>query len=300
MPLSRLAGFALIAGIGLGAMPSADPASQRATREQQAIVGVVDRAGTPVPDLTPADFVVREDDVAREVLRVQQASAPMRIVVLVDTSSDMQLILQDARQGLRAFARVIWAKSPESDVTLMEFGERPSQLDSPTTSAATLDRSIDRLFERPGSGGYLLDALMEATKLSRSREAARPVLVVLAREATEEFSHVLARQVEAAVKDARASFWALVLQEGGRPPQTNEARERDIVLGDTSTRSGGARVVLLNRMALAPQLTHLAARLLAQYVVTYGRPESLIPPTRLDVQVKRPDARVQAAHWTGQ
>ena len=49
-------------------------------------VSVLDKAGAPVPDLGPADFIVREDNVAREVLRVAPATDPMQIAILVDNS----------------------------------------------------------------------------------------------------------------------------------------------------------------------------------------------------------------------
>src|SRR6266536_6068178 len=50
-------------------------------------VSVVNDAGAHVPDLGPADFVVREDNVAREILRVAPADAPMQIALLVDNST---------------------------------------------------------------------------------------------------------------------------------------------------------------------------------------------------------------------
>ena len=50
-------------------------------------VTVVDEAGAPIPDLGPSDFIVREDNVSREVLRVGPADEPMQIALLVDTST---------------------------------------------------------------------------------------------------------------------------------------------------------------------------------------------------------------------
>src|SRR5580765_2381734 len=40
----------------------------------------LDQNGAPVADLGPSDFVVREDKVAREILKVAPASDPMQIV----------------------------------------------------------------------------------------------------------------------------------------------------------------------------------------------------------------------------
>ena len=49
-------------------------------------VSALNDAGAPVPDLGPSDFIVREDNMAREVLRVEPAVEPMQIALLVDTS----------------------------------------------------------------------------------------------------------------------------------------------------------------------------------------------------------------------
>lgn len=295
---------ASVLGLGLAAGLSAAVAGQsqrpvRELRDQPVVVSVVDRDGKLVDGLTPTDFIVREDGVAREVIRVEKAGAPMQIVVLVDTSSDMQLPLEDLKPALKKFSHAIWAKNPDSDITLMEFGERPNQLVLRAKSPAVLDPAVDHLFEHQGSGGYLLDALNDAARLLKGRSAARPVVVVFGREDTQEFSAKRADQAEATLKDARVALWALVLQEHG-PNASDEARQRDLVLGDTSDKSGGTRETLLHRMAIDPSFTQLADRLTNAYVVTYSRPDSLIPPTKLEVSVKRDGARALATHWTGQ
>jgi VWFA-related protein len=299
--LSRLAGSALVTAMALGVSPAAGPvAGQRASREQQVVVAAVDKGGKAVPGLSAADFTVREDGVAREVLRVAQASAPMQIAILVDTSNDMQVVLQDVRRGLQAFARAIWAKSPESTIALMEIGERPRQIGSPTTDAKALDGNINALVEHSGAGTYLLDGLIETAAQLKNRQAERPVIVAFERDASQEFSTRLAAQVESAIKDAHATLWTLVLQEGDRPDTSNERRERDLALGDTAVHSGGARDVLLNRISIESRFAQLADRLTSQYAITYNRPESLIPPTRLEVTSKRAGVRIQAPQWTGQ
>ena len=55
--------------------------------------------GAPVADLGPADFIVREDNVAREVLRVAPASEPMQIALLVDNSQAAEPFIRDYRAG---------------------------------------------------------------------------------------------------------------------------------------------------------------------------------------------------------
>jgi hypothetical protein len=51
---------------------------------------------------------------------------------------------------------------------------------------------------------------------------------------------------------------------------------------------------------LKPRLKQVASELTNQYVVTYGRPETLIPPEKIDVTVSRPGLTARARTRTGQ
>src|SRR5216110_1649864 len=80
---------------------AADAAAQALQRSLY--VSVVNEAGEPIPDLGPADFIVREDNVAREVLRVAPADEPMQVAVLVDTSQTSRNNISYMRTALPPF-----------------------------------------------------------------------------------------------------------------------------------------------------------------------------------------------------
>ena len=75
-----VAALSVVAGALAGTLALDAQALQRAM-----YVSALNEAGAPVPDLGPSDFIVREDAMAREVLKVEPAVEAMQIAVLVDT-----------------------------------------------------------------------------------------------------------------------------------------------------------------------------------------------------------------------
>lgn len=274
-------------------------AGQRATREQTIYVSVTDKDGTPATDLSPANFTVREDGATREVLTVAKATAPQQIALLIDTSQVTQGATADLRDAVKAFATTIWAQSPDSQVALYTFGERPQQVVTYTSEAPILQRGVDRLFATQGSGAYFLEAIVEAAGGLRSGKATRPAIVAYVDENGPEFSNRRHDQVFDALSEARASLWTIARQSFGSDPMTSENRERASVLGDVTTRSGGRNATIFAPSSLKERFTAVARDLLNQWAVTYGRPESLIPPEKLEVRLVKADGyRLTAPRWT--
>jgi hypothetical protein len=292
--------FIAIVGLAATAVLGAAPIQQRALREQTVVVSAIDKAGAPVRDLTAADFVVRENDLAREVLRAEPASDPLQIMVLVDTSANMQVLLPEVRRGLQALTQGVLQNSPQSHFGLMEFGDRPNQLAPLSNSLELFEKGVNALSEHSGGGAYLMQTIVDATKALKKAEAKRPVIVIFVRESSPEFSSERHMQVEDALKKTGASLWSIVLQEPGRPSMSDEMISRDTVLGDVSTRSGGMRDAVLDRNGIQPRFAQVADRLTSAYSVVYARPESLIPPSKMEVTTRRTGVRVLAPRWTGQ
>jgi VWA domain-containing protein len=291
---------AALLALAIAVLLGTAPAAQRATREQRVAVSVIDKDGNPVQDLTPADFVVRENDIAREVLRVEPVTDPLQVMLLVDTSNNTQLILSDIRKGLQAFVRTLWTKSPQSHIGLMEFGERPNQLAALSNSMTLFDRGANYLVERSGSGAYLMEGILDAIKALKKEDAKRPAIVVFVRESSPEFSQTRHEEIEGVLKKNGVVLSAIVLEGSAAARMSDAGRSRDIVLGDMTVRSGGIRDLLLDRNGIEPRFHQVAERLTSESAVVYGRPESLIPPSKLEVTSKRPGVRVLAPRWTGQ
>jgi hypothetical protein len=269
-------------------LPAA-PAGQRGDRERTLFVSALDQNGTPVPDLGPSDFVVKEDNVTREVLRVAPATDPMQIAVLVDTSQAARDQISFMRQALPPFASAMTApneNNKKSEIAIIGIGERPTILSEYSSDPARVKKGIDRIWSLQGSGMYLLDAIVEASQGLKKREAMRPVIIGIAT-AGVEYSNRHRDQVIDPMKGIGAAFYMLALGQ----PDTSlsiESRERAAVYDEGTRVTGGYQEQLLTGMALGPKLVQLADQLKHQYKLTYSRPESLIPPEKVTVSAAKP------------
>ncbi|HEX7485654.1 MAG TPA: VWA domain-containing protein [Vicinamibacterales bacterium] len=247
-------------------------------------VSVLNKDGAPVTDLTPAEFVVREDGVAREVLRAERATEPITLTVLVDTSQAARPYIADMRRALQAFVKRMAGKNP---MAITVFGERPSVITDYTLDVPALERGIDRIFSTSGSGSYLLQGVEEIYTSLAKRDFDRAVILAITAGGPE-FSDRNYEEFVSKLRDSGATFDAMVFTL--EPPNLADfgQRNREMFLDAATRATGGDRFSLLSSMALDGALARLADELTSQYRITYGRPESLIPPEKIEVSVRRP------------
>lgn len=261
-------------------------------RSRDIYVSVVDAKGVAATGLTAADFTVREDGAPREVLRAEPAREPLDVVVLVDDSQAATRAIPYLRDGLNQFIDRLNGKASIGIVTI---GERPTSIAERTTDPAALKKGVSRIFARPGAGAYLLEGIIDVSRGFQKREAVRPVIVALTVEGVE-FSNA---QHERVLKDLYASGAALHVLAIGTPVSMDlrdddELRNKNLVVAEGTEATGGRREQLLAEMAIPDALGKLAGELLNQYVVTYGRPEALVPPGKIRVSVKKPGLTARA------
>jgi hypothetical protein len=244
-------------------------------------VSVLTDAGVPVPGLGPSDFIVREDNVAREVLRVEPATDPMQVAVLVDTSQQARNDISHVRTALPPFLATLTGGAVKSDVAIIAFGERPTTFADYTTNKAALQKGVDRIWSQQGAGAYLLDAIAEISTGFKKKESPRPVIVAIAAEGGE-YSYRQHEQVLETLTGGGAALYAIML---GTPSSSmsQESISRNVVLDRGPLNSGGRRDQLLSPMALGEKLKQLGDQLTHMYKVTYARPQSLIPPEKVTV-----------------
>jgi hypothetical protein len=92
--------------------------------------------------------------------------------------------------------------------------------------------------------------------------------------------------VTRALVDARAQLHIVGIGRFEHSEQ-RDLRERSFFVDEGPKASGGEFVTILAPNALDTTLQRLARQLTSQYKVVYARPESLIPPEKIDVASAR-------------
>jgi len=211
-----------------------------------------------------------------------------------------ELLIPDLRLALAGFLKIVDGMSPVPQVALMTFGDRPTMVVPYAASTLPVAEAVGKLFSRPQAGAHFLDAIVDTSAGMRRAKAPRPMIVAFVGEGGPEFSTITHDRVAESLRASGASLWTVALQNPSGQATYSEARERAQVLGDVARDSGGQTKVVLNRQGLESGFRTLGQALSARLDVTYARPDNLVPPKRLEVEVKKPDTKVTAPRWAGQ
>ena len=71
-----------------------------------------------------------------------------------------------------------------------------------------------------------------------------------------------------------------------------------MVIGDVTTRTGGRNSTVFDGSAIKLRMNETSAQLLSQFAVTYGRPDTLVPPDKLEIRLTNQELRLAAPRWT--
>jgi len=275
--------------------------AQAGDRERTAFVTAVDARDEPIVDLAPGDVLVREDGVRREVLRISRATEPMDIALLVDNSASAQRGITELREGLLRFVTAMTTGDNANaghQIAVVGLADRPTILVDYTSDRRRLEDGIKRIFPMSTSGMTLLDALIETSRGLSRRNNVRAVIVPVIFDGVE-FSNRYYRAVVDDIKEAGASLQVVGIGTFG---ETGDSviRERELTLDAGTRETGGQRTSILVPMALPTTLERLARQLSSQLKIVYSRPQSLIPPEKVEISSARPGVTVRGTPMRGQ
>lgn len=280
----------MASALGLSALTTSLQA-QGSGRQRTLLVSATSEDGTPLETLAPEDVIVREDGVAREVVKVSRSAEPVDITLVVDNSVASTRALQDMRIGLEKLVATIAGPHP---VTLMTVADRPTVQVNSTTSKAQLLRGVKRLFVQPDAGATTIEGIIEAAKAVGKRNPARAAIIVITSFGTE-FSDRGYQFALDALAESGATLHVLELQDTQQADSNNQnVRDRNVVIDRGTTETGGTRDLLLTNLSLSDALQKVGRVVTSGFEVVYGRPDTLIPARKVEVFSARPTVRIRA------
>src|SRR3712207_3910653 len=138
-------------------------------------VGVADRQGRAVTNLTRGDFVVYEDGVRQTITSFEPSAAPFSVVLLLDMSGSTLKFRPTLKQSALRF---LDALSPEDRVAVVSFNDKIKTLQDFTTDRRKVAYAIAELAQG-GGNTYFYRGLQHSLSLLASEGKRRKAVVVL-------------------------------------------------------------------------------------------------------------------------
>jgi VWFA-related protein len=172
-----------------GANPAPAPGGDDGTQtlkvsvnEVYLVFSVTDRHGHFIRNLKQSDFALLDDHKAPAQVYsfTQQTNLPLRVGILIDTSTSIRSRFEFEQQAAQSF--LLQILRPASDRAFVEgFDVTPDYRQDWTNDVDALTRGIDAL--RPGGGTALYDAVYSACRdkllTSRGQEPVRKAIVLV-------------------------------------------------------------------------------------------------------------------------
>jgi VWFA-related protein len=277
--------------IVLAVTPSAQRGSTAVPHVRTVHVSAVDRKEAPVTDLAATDFVLREGGDIREILKVQPATTPLHIAIIVDDSGTgiFRVPVANFINQLLGRAQFAIKHVIGQAVRLVDY----------TADVDRLREAVLRLGVRAETpdGGRVVEAVFDSAK--EMREFDRPVIVVLT-DTHAEYSSLPAQHVLEELQRSGAILHVVAVARLAQlnPTSVPVAKDKpadlldhqlDInrVLGDGPKQTGGRRVEIGGLGGTIPELQGVAAQLKQQYLITYIVPAGERLNQKLSVSSKR-------------
>ena len=175
-------------------------------------VGVADRKGRPVTNLTTENFTVYEDGVKQNISRFEPTSAPFSVVMILDMSGSTLGFREVIRQ---AATRFIDALGPNDRVAVIEFYDKVNLLNDFTSNRKSILNSI---FVANGRGKTQLYKALDIALDKLAKENSRRKAII-----------ALTDGVDSAVRDNDRNFLQKYSESemlSAIKPETNDTLNR--------------------------------------------------------------------------
>lgn len=255
-------------------------------------VDAVDSGGTPVLNLTAEDFQITENGTKRAVTRAALGNAPMRIVLMVDSSTAVAPMMNTFRIALNAFVNEL----PESEEVV--FISSGGQLRVRSTSDGSRDqlRAEIARFASEGGANAFYDTMLEADqRFLKTAPGQWPAFVFVTSDNGEATREINVDEYNKFMNDflARGGAAHAVILQGKRNGLVTD------ILTNLVDNTGGLRTTIITDTSLPDRLRDIADRLaddhqrmMNRYEVAFAGDPKVLEPV-IKVAVSRDDVQLQ-------
>jgi VWFA-related protein len=241
------------------------PTLKLGVNEVNLIFTVTDKHGHYIPNLKQSDFALLDDQKAPEKVTSfrQQINLPLRVGIVIDTSTSIRSRFQFEQQSATEFLlQILKAKSDRAFV--MGFDQTPQVEADWTNNIDSLETGINRL--RPGGGTAMFDAVYVACrdKLldARGQEPVRHAMILIS-DGDDNQSRVHPDEAIKMCQRAETIIYAI---------STNWTPSRgkgDQILSQMSSETGGLTFFPPSVEEMSNSFKSIEEELRSQYALTY-------------------------------
>jgi Ca-activated chloride channel homolog len=275
---------AIVAGIGAALCLWPGQAQQLTFRAAAQTVPVyatvTDGAGRLVSGLTRDDFEIYDNGERQDVALFDNASQPISVVVMLDSSGSMTMHLDVLKQAAAQFLERL---QPGDRARVGSFSARRKISLGPSEFTADKEALLDVLRDdlQVGNPTALWDATHAGIEALEGEDGRRVVLVFT--DGTDTDSAHSQKDVLAGARDSELMIYAIGLRSSTRG---EGAVRLDPGLRRVADETGGGYFELRRTDALGATFTRVAQELRSQYLLGFS-------PARLDGKVHTLDVRVR-------
>jgi VWFA-related protein len=244
-----------------------------------------------VTDLKKEDFTVYEDGVEQELGIFSREDLPLRMIILLDTSSSMRIKMEMAQDAAIEFVQSL---KPGDQVKVIEFNDRVLNLIDFTADIDEVAAAIRTTV--PDGATALLDAIYIALhSLSRRRQGDERQAIVVLSDGADTRSHVTFEDVRERTRKTDVTVYAISLRGSEEDLKKNKYFEAKYVLEKLASESGGSSFAPEEIKDLVGVYEQISNELKNQYSLGYISSNTKTDGAwrRIQVLCKRPGLEIR-------
>lgn len=283
--------------------PKTTPTDLPTAKLKRATVRVTDLNNRAIAGLKADDFEVTESGAGREIVSVEQSTAPFNLVLLLDVSGSVENYVNFIRKAARSFIETVDAKDK---VSLVIFNDDVKVLSKFTTDKGKLSESLDT-FDAGGGTAYYDALAFTISETLRPLKGERTAIVILT-DGDDNRSFLAFDSLVGSIQESGALIYPLYVPSGliamaaqGATADIDPMRKKYMSLSAKSAGeserlakiSGGVYYPITQIEQIQRAYQDIALQLRTAYVITYRSDLATTPgdgvSPRLKIKAKRPN-----------